>query len=83
MKNSITFLVILEPPVDGQECVENYTVTDQARGRGVSSNTTVILVPDLSVCPTEYTFTAVACGGTLPCSIESDPVMYRTAGGKY
>lgn len=82
-ESSISVRVTLQLPADGQECVENYTVTDQARGIGGSSNTTVVPVPDLSVCPTEYTFTAVACGGTLPCSNESDPVMYRTTGGKF
>ena len=74
--------VILQPPADGQECVQNYNVTDLGSGVGNRSRTTEVLISNLNVCPTEYRFTAVACGGTLPCSPASVPMTHRTASGK-
>jgi len=82
-RDRTTVQVTLQPPEYGQECVLNYTVVDPSRGAVGSSNTTVVLVPGLSVCPLKYNFTAVACGAILNCSDESNSMIHRTAGGKY
>ena len=91
-ESSITIRVTLQPPEEGRECVRNYNVTVQVRDTGTTSNTATdtvdtnlieVLVRDLSVCPTEYIVTAVACGRTLPCSNASVAVMYNATSGKY
>ena len=89
-ESSIAIRVTLQPPIEGQACVQNYTVTVQVRDMESSSNTTDavdtnpidVLVRGLSVCPSEYTVTAVACGRTVSCSSESVAV-YNATSGKY
>ena len=82
-ENRISVKVLLKPPVYGQECVKSYNVTDRAHGAWGSNGITDVLVPNLSVCPSLYTFTAVSCSPGFPCSDESDPVMYHIAVSKY
>jgi len=82
--NNITIRVNLQQPVYGFECIQNYTVTaladrEEVR-RGYSTSAGDVFV-QVSVCPRQYTFTAVACS-LVGCSNESAPETYDIPDGE-
>lgn len=86
--DSITIKADLQQPVYGSECIQNYTVIARAdreedvSGDSNSPNDLFVLVPGLSVCPRQYTFTASACSPMLGCSDESPPKTHNVTDGK-
>ena len=86
--DNITIRADLTQSVYGFECIQNYTVIVEADGegdvRGISTSLEdlFVLVPGLSVCPRQYTFTALACSPGLPCSSESAPETLNVTDGE-
>ena len=85
--DNITIRANLQRAVYGFECIQNYTIIARADGeedvRGVSTSPDLfVLVPGLSVCPRQYTFTALACSPGLPCSSEGAPETLNVTDGE-
>ena len=85
---SVTIRANLQQPVYGFQCIQNYTVIATADGeedvRGISTSPDdlFVLIPGLSVCPRQYTFTALACSPGLPCSSEGAPETLNVTDGE-
>ena len=83
--DSITINANLHQPVYGFECIQNYTVIARADGqedvRGFSTLLGNVFVL-VSVCPRQYTITALACSPMLGCSNESSPAAIDVTDGK-
>lgn len=80
----VTIRVNLQQPVYGFECIQNYTVIALADGEEVSreySTSAGDVFVQVSVCPRQYTFTAVACS-LVGCSSESAPETYDVPDGE-
>ena len=84
MENSITIGVTLQEPVYGSECIQSCTVIARADGeedKMVNCTLPGDVFVQVTVCPRQFTFTAVACS-SLGCSNESSPETHTVTDGE-